>query len=71
MREFIAHRKLSDYAADADLAVRVNCKQGGYVIIEKRVGEEPTFKDVQGIGAVRAAMRGARNFWGQLEEQIG
>lgn len=49
MREFITHRKLSDYAADANVSVRVNCKQGGHVVIERRVGEEPTFKDFEGL----------------------
>jgi hypothetical protein len=71
MRNFITHRKLSDYATDADVSVRVNCKQGGHVIIEKKVGREPTFYDVDGIAAVRATMRGAQGFWRLLEEQIG
>ena len=71
MRNFIAHRKLSDYAADARVSVRVNCNQGGYVIIEKSPGGEPEFKQVEGVAAVRAFMRGAKGFWALLEQQVG
>ncbi|CAN5602982.1 hypothetical protein BH11MYX1_BH11MYX1_07840 [soil metagenome] len=71
MRGFIAHRKLSDYAADANVSVTVECKQGGFVIIEKRVGGEPLFTQVSGTGAVRAFMRGPHAFWTSLEENIG
>ena len=71
MRDFIVHRKLSDYAADANVSVSVSCKQGGYVLIEKKVGREPTFKELAGTAAVRAAMRGPQAFWNLLEEQIG
>lgn len=70
MRNFITHRRLSDYAADANVTVRVNCKQGGYVVIEKRPGADPTFKEFQATAAVRATMRGAPGFWSLLEEQI-
>jgi len=71
MRQFITRRKLSDYARDANVSVRVNCKQGGYVVMERRVGTEPVFKQVEGIAGVRAAMRGATGFWDLLEEHIG
>jgi hypothetical protein len=71
MREFIVHRKLSDYAADANVSVRVNCKQGGYVIIERTVGKDPTFKEFAGTAAFQAALRGAQGFWNLLEEHIG
>ena len=71
MRVFLAHRKLSDYASDADVSVSVECKQGGFVVIEKKVGGEPLFTQVSGTGAVRAFMRGPHAFWNSLEEHIG
>ena len=71
MRAFMAHRKLSDFAEDANVSVSVECKQGGFVIIEKKVGGEPLFTQVSGTGAVRAFMRGPIAFWNSLEEHIG
>lgn len=74
MRGFIAHRKLSDYASDANVTVAVERKQGGFVIIERKVGGEPVFTQVSGTsgtGAVRAFMRGPHAFWNSLEEHIG
>lgn len=71
MRGFIAHRKLSDFAQDADISVQVDCKQGGGIVIEKKIGKEPTFRNPVGVGAIQAAMRGTEGFWKFLEENIG
>ncbi len=70
MRRFIEQRKLSDFAQDADISVQLDCKQGGGVVIEKKVGKEPTFRDLVGSAALRAAIRGPQGVWKFLEENM-
>ncbi|MEO6773001.1 MAG: hypothetical protein ABI467_08245 [Kofleriaceae bacterium] len=71
MRGFIAHRKLSDFAQDADISVQLDCKQGGGIVIEKKVGKEPTFRSLVGSAAIPAALRGPQGVWKFLDENIG
>ena len=71
MRGFIAHRKLSSFAEDADISVQLDCRQGGGVVIEKKVGKEPSFKTLEGNAAIQAAIRSPQAVWKFLEEHIG
>lgn len=71
MREFVVHRKLSSFADDADISVQLECKQGGGVMIEKKVGKEPTFNELVGNAAIQAAIRSPQAVWKFLEEHVG
>lgn len=50
MRTFIATRSLSQLAKVADISVQLDCKQGGGVVLEKRLAEQGGDKDAAKSG---------------------